>query len=151
MPHKKISKLPLWAKFLLATLSITLMLIGWFVYKIFTYQQPHFFPLNNLDGEYTVTFECPHGQGWIEWAETDGSAYCIEYRGNRVFSSDGNANFFRITVGNSKVDLESLIGEKIIVTEGDFVSSSEQCVQDKCIDVGGPLVVLDIEEIQVLE
>ncbi len=96
------------------------------------------------------------GQGWIEKEATNSSEltaprYYVEYRGDGVFSDDQHNNFFRATVGNSKVDLEPFIGKDVLVTKGKFVSSSKQCIVDKCIDIYGPFVVLNVDMLEATE
>ena len=137
---------------LLATVAI-LAFIGWFAWKIFTDEPPHFFPLNNSQSEYKVTKNCPTGQGRQEQFQGQGSAYCVEYKGSNVFMNNesGNTNFFRITVGKSKVDLEPFNGKKVKNIEGKYTSSSKQCIQNNCSDIYGPLVVLDIDNLEVAE
>lgn len=134
-------------------LLITFFVIGfaaWFVYEIITDKPPTFFPLNHPDGVYLITKTCPHGQGWTEQNPSQGNAYCIEYKGPDVLlnSENNNTNFFRITVGKSKIDLEPLVGKQVKSINGEYGSSSKQCIQNKCSEIGGPFVVLNIESIE---
>lgn len=112
---------------------------------------PNFFPLKKSQGDYQITKNCPSGQGWGEHFAGEGNAYCVEYRGSDVFmnSQSGNSNFFRITVGKSAIDLEPFNEKKVKNIEGKFTSSSKQCVQDRCIDIYGPLAVLDIDKLEL--
>lgn len=130
-----------------------LLFVGWFVWAIVSEDQPQFFPLNNSKARYTIVKSSKMGQGWDEKEATNSSElpeprYYVEYRGNNVFADDHNNNFFRVTVGNSKIDLEPFIGKDVVVTKGKFVSSSKQCIVYKCIDIYGPFVVLNVDELQ---
>lgn len=127
--------------------------IGWFAWEIFTDEPPHFFPLNNSQGEYRITKNCPNGQGWQEQFQGQGNAYCVEYKGPDVFMNDqsGNTNFFRITVGKTDMDLEQFNGKRVKNIDGKYTSSSKQCIQNKCIDIYGPLVVLNIDKLDAAE
>jgi hypothetical protein len=60
-------------------------------------------------------------------------------------------DFFRITIGKSHVDLEPYIGKYVRLKGGDFVYSTEQCIQDKCIDIGGPMAMLDVYGVEMVE
>lgn len=127
--------------------------VAWFVWAIITDEPPHFFPLDNVQAEYRVSKKCPNGQGWNEQVQAEGEGYCIEYKGSDVFSNDvqGNTNFFRITVGQSKINLEPFVGKRVKNIKGKYVSSNKQCVNGKCIDIGGPYVVLNIDELDLAE
>ncbi|QQG43333.1 MAG: hypothetical protein HYW45_04015 [Candidatus Daviesbacteria bacterium] len=137
---------------LILTLAI-FAFIGWFARAIFTDEPPHFFPLNNSKGEYRITKNCPNGQGWQEQFQGQGNAYCVEYKGPDVFinNENGNTNFFRITVGKSDIDLEQFNGKRVKYIEGKYTSSSKQCIQNKCIEIYGPLAVLNIEKLEIAE
>ncbi len=140
-------------KILLILFSIVLFFIGWFAWLIYTDEPPQFFPLNNPEGEYKISKKCPGGQGWGENINGSNNLYCVEYRGSGVFMDEesGNTHFFRVTVGKSKIDLDPYIEKKIKVIEGQFVSSSKQCILDNCSDIGGPYVVLNINNIELAE
>lgn len=127
--------------------------IGWFAWEIFTDEPPRFFPLNNSQGEYRITKNCPNGQGWQEQFQGQGNAYCVEYKGSYVFMNNesGDTNFFRITVGKSKIDLEPFNGKKVRNIQGKYTSSSKQCIQNNCTGIYGPLVVLDIDKLDAAE
>jgi uncharacterized protein YbdZ (MbtH family) len=127
--------------------------LGLFLWLGFHDDTPHFFPLNNPNGEYMVTKNCPGGQGWKEQVEDKGKAYCIEYKGKEVFlnKESGSTNFFRITVGKSMTDLQPYLNKKVKNIQGEYKSSSKQCIQQKCIDISGPLVVLDIDHLELAQ
>jgi hypothetical protein len=138
----------------LLMLSVGILLsIGWFVWAIVTDEPPQFFPLNNSQARYTIVKSSIMGQGWDKKEATNSSElpeprYYVEYRGEDVLADDHNENFFRVTVGKSKVELEPFIGKDVMVTRGKFVSSSRQCIVDRCIDIYGPFVVLNIDELK---
>src|SRR3989344_3139383 len=150
---RKFLKLKLWQKALLVVIFSFVVFVAWFIYAIVTDEPPHFFPLNNSQGKYTITKNCPNGQGWREQFSGQGYAYCVEYKGADVFMNDesGNTNFFRITVGKSAIDLEPLIGKEVKSIEGKYVGSRKQCIQDKCVDIGGPYVVLDVNSSELVD
>lgn len=127
--------------------------IGWFAWQVFTDEPPSFFPLNNSHSEYRITKNCPTGQGWDEQIQGQGYAYCVEYKGPDVFmrNENGNNNFFRITVGNSKIDLAPFNGKKVRNVQGKYTTSPKQCIQDKCVDIYGPMVVLNIDWLEVAD
>lgn len=62
-------------------------------------------------------------------------------------TSDRNKDFgnIQIIIGKSKIDLQSLIGKKVII-DGEFVYAKKQCIIDKCIDIG-TYATLDIKSI----
>ncbi len=140
-------------KILLLIILLTVSFAIWFVYQIITDKPPTFFPLNHPEGQYFISKICPHGQGWTDQTSGQGNAYCVEYKGPEVLMNqeNGNTNFFRITVGKSKIDLEPLVGKQIKAVSGQYASSSKQCIQDKCVDIGGPFVVLDIVNVELIE
>lgn len=134
--------------------------ITWFVWQILNESVPQFFPLDNPSARYTVIKSSKMTQGWNEMETTNsavnsailpGERYYIEYRGENVLADDNKKNFFRITVGNSKVDLEPFINKDVKVTKGEFVSSSKQCIIEKCVDIYGPFVVLNIDQLRLAE
>lgn len=132
------------------------LFVGWFLWTIIANDQPQFFPLNNSNARYTIVKSSKLGQGWVEKVATNSTElpaprYYVEYRGDGVFADDQNKHFFRVTVGNSKVDLEPFIGKDVLVTKGKFVNSSKQCIAGKCIDIYGPFVVLDIGGLEVIK
>lgn len=134
-----------------------ILFVGWFIWAIFTDEElPQFFPLNNTKARYTIVKSSKSlDQSYEEKIATDSyklrePRYYVEYRGNDVFGDDHKRNFFRINVGNSKVDLEPFIGKDVVITKGKFVDSSKQCIVNKCIDIGG-WVVLDIYELRVVK
>ncbi|HLL61238.1 MAG TPA: hypothetical protein VK338_05955 [Candidatus Nitrosocosmicus sp.] len=144
-------KKPTVTKVLLTIVIAIFAFICWFVWEIYTDEPPHFFPLNNSQSEYRITKNCPNGQGWQQEVQSKGKAYCVEYKGPGVFMNkeSGNTNFFRITVGKSNLDLEPFVGKEVKTIEGKYSSSSKQCIQGKCIDIGGgPFVVLDINNLK---
>lgn len=134
---------------LLATvLSSFLILLVW---GVLSDEPPHFFPLNDPEGEYRVTTGCPSGRGWSEVEKTD-TAYCVEYRGKHVFLNDEKqSDFFRITVGDSKVNLKPFVGKNVIIQKGRYTSRSHQCINGTCTYIGGPFVVLDIDQLELAE
>ncbi|MBI2327509.1 hypothetical protein HYU92_04280 [Candidatus Curtissbacteria bacterium] len=151
--YKKLLELAAWKKLLILMAFGVIVFVGWFIYAIVTDAPPSFFPLDNPQGEYTITKVCPAGQGNIEQVVSPGNAYCVEYRGNEVFTGDSNtkSTFFRITIGNSKVDLEPYVGKEVKNIKGKYVGSSKQCIQNNCVDIGGPFVVLNIDSLTSVE
>lgn len=143
------------AKKILIIITVpVLAFIGWFVWAIVTEDQPQFFPLNNSSARYTIVKSSKVGQGWDEKEATNSSElpeprYYVEYRGEGVFTDDHNNNFFRVTVGNSRIELGPFIDKDVVITKGKFVSSSKQCIVDKCIDIYGPFVVINIDELEL--
>jgi hypothetical protein len=140
-------------KSLLAFVVVIVVFSVWIAWEFITDAPPQFFPLDNPKGEYRLTKMCPNGQGWNNSLYSQDKGYSIEYTGTGIFMSQDQANssFYRICVGKSSVDLEPIMGKKIKKITGDFVSSSKQCVLDRCIEIGGPLVVLNIEKIEMTQ
>jgi hypothetical protein len=112
---KKISRLSVWEKSLLFLLILIIgiyVFIGWVIFKLLTEKPPNFFPLNDSRAEYRITKDCPNGQGSVEQIYSQGYAYCLEYKGNKVLLKETeNSNFFRVTVGKSKINLEQYLGK----------------------------------------
>ncbi len=139
-----------------AVLAIAIAICGVGIFILFMMSSrdvPDFFPLNHPQGTYTVTLGCPSGQGLYEKEFGHGDQYCIEYRGPGIFvgvNENGKNTFFRITVGRSKVDLRSFLDKSVRISKGDFASRSEQCIQSVCANIGGPFIVLDIDELRLL-
>jgi hypothetical protein len=133
--------------------GLIVIFISWFIWEIVTDRPPIFFPLNNPQGEYKITKGCPMEQGWNEQIMNPSNEYCVEYKGPDVFmnSEYGNTNFFRITVGKSNINLKEFEGKKVKNIQGQYVSSDKQCIQNKCVDIGGPLVVLDIDKLEMAD
>lgn len=140
-------------KILLLIILLIASFAAWFAYEIITDKPPTFFPLNHPQGQYQISKICPHGQGWTEQTSGQGNGYCVEYKGPEVLMNEenGNTNFFRITVGKSKIDLEPLVGKTVKSIQGEYDSSSQQCYQNNCLEIGGPFVVLNIESIETAE
>lgn len=127
-----------------------ILFVGWFIWGIATDKLPQFFPLNNSRARYTIV-RYSKVQMSSEKVATDSPElpeprYYVEYRGDNVFMG---YKFFRIMVGNSKIDLEPFIGKDVIITKGEFVGSGKQCIVNKCIDIAGPYAVLDIDGLKV--
>lgn len=127
--------------------------IIWFIWQIANKPAPRFFPLANPNARYTVVKSSKMAQGNNETITTDSAdlpndRYYIEYRGKNVFADDNNKNFFRITVGKSKKDLEPFINKDVRIIKGEFVSSSRQCIVDRCIDIFGNYIVLNIDQLK---
>ncbi len=146
-------KLSVWKKISLTIVLGIGVFASWFVYAIITDKPPSFFPLDSSQGKYIITKNCPNGQGWTEQFQGQGYAYCVEYKGSDVFMNDesGNTNFFRITVGKSNVDLEPFVGKQVRLVSGQYVSSSKQCIQNDCVNINGPYVVLNIDSLKLAE
>jgi len=127
-------------------LLLTILTIAWAIY---TDEPPQFFPLDNPKGVYQITKGCPQAQGWEENGLTSGKAFCVAYKGPGVLldAESGNNHFFSITVGKSKVDLTQYLGKEIKGIRGKWSNSSEQCIKGACIEINGPFVVLDIDDV----
>ncbi len=126
--------------------------IGVFFWKYFLDIPPQFFPLNNAQGEYIITKQCPI-QGWDETPVQNREIYCVNYKGDNVVLNDqhGSKNFFSVTVGKTALDLQSFEDKPAIITNGRFVSASMQCVQNVCKSIDEPLVVLDVDEVKLIK
>jgi hypothetical protein len=152
--YKKFKKLPVWKKVLVFLFGSIVAFAAWFYYAVITDEQPQFFPLDDPKAEYRITKTCPVAQGWGKrHPELKGDGYCVEYTGDHVLMKEdnGNTQIFTITVGNSDVALEPLLGKKVKNIKGKFVSSSKQCIQDECMYINGPHVVLSIDSLEVVK
>ena len=149
--YKKLLKLVTWKKILILIALGLIAFVGWFVYEIVTDEPPNFFPLNEAQAEYKITKNCPNGQGWIEQTQAQGNVYCLEYRGNNVLWKEDhdNSNFFSITIGRSNINLESYIGKKVKNIKGKYTISGKQCIKNKCVDISGPYVVVNINRLDL--
>lgn len=151
---KKLLKLPIWKKIILVLLLGVISLIGMFIYGIVTDRPPEFFPLDDIYARYKITKNCPNGQGWEPQTQFYiGHAYCVEYKGDKVLMKEDfqNTQSFTITVGKSNVDLEPFLGKMVENIRGEYDSSSQQCIQGSCVDIGGPFVVLNIDSLEIVE
>jgi len=144
----KIAKLSIWKKILVLLSLGFVVFVGLFVYLIFTEGPPNFFPLDDSTAEYTITKNCPNGQGWVKQMQDQGFAYCLEYDNVRG-KENGNTNFFRITIGKSNLNLETYLDKKVKNIKGKYVNSSKQCIQNKCVDFAGPYAVLNIDKLEL--
>lgn len=142
-----------WKRVIFLTVICLSIFVGWFIWEIATDEPPQFFPLNNPQGEYRITKKCPGGQGWVEKPQLSDNGYCLEYKGPDVFLNDnhGNTNYFSITIGKSPIDLEAYVDKRVKNIKGKYTSSSKQCIQNKCIEIYGPLVVVDIDKLELAE
>ncbi len=155
MKKKSLHSCPTWKKILSLLFLGILILVGTFIYGIITDEPPKFFPLDDAQAEYTITKNCPSGQGWQEPRISDlNAAYCLEYRGDHVLWLDDfhqNTKFFSITIGKSPIDLEPFVGKRVKNVKGKFASSSKQCIQKQCVAIGGPFVVLNIDNLELVQ
>lgn len=153
MTKKNLHSFSLWKKIILLFFLGILALVGLFIYGIVTDQPPKFFSLDDPQGEYTITKNCPDARGWEEQSQynNSGDAYCLEYKGNHVLwidASNPKPTFFRIPVGNSTIDLAPLVGKQVRNVKGKFVSSSKQCIQEKCTSFNGSIIALNIDTLE---
>jgi hypothetical protein len=150
--YKELLKLATWKKVLILLFLGLVIFAGWFVYEIVTDEPPNFFPLGDTQAEYRITKNCPNNQGWVEQTQGEGIAYCLEYRGNNVLWKEdhGNSNFFSITIGKSNIDLSNYVNKKVKNIKGKYTSSGKQCIQNKCTDIGGPFVVVNIDRLELV-
>jgi hypothetical protein len=113
-------------------------------------EPPQFFPLNNPQGTYVITKNCP-SQGWEENTTSNTHTYCVNYKGSDVFMNEehGNKNFFSVMVGKSTIDLKEFEDKPITSIQGKFVGSSKQCIVDQCTEIGGPFVLLNITSVSI--
>lgn len=150
--RKKQLTFPLLKKILLLFLVGFTIFAGVFIYGIITNKQPQFFPLDDAQAEYTITKNCPDAQGRREPKQNNlGNAYCLEYKGDNAMHIDEyypNSKYFTVTIGKSDIDLATFIGKQVKNIQGEFVSSSKQCIKGNCVGIGGPFVVFDIDAIE---
>ncbi len=132
--------------------TVTLFfLLGVSLWKFFTAVPPQFFPLNNPQGGYIITKQCPV-QGWNASPVQNREIYCVTYKGEGVVSDGLNStnNFFSVTVGKTSIDLQPFEDKPVMIIQGKFVSATMQCVQNVCKNIDGPLVVLNIDELKLV-
>jgi hypothetical protein len=65
-----------------------------------------------------------------------------------MYEKNPENGFYRITVGNSNVDLAPYVNKGVKHLTGNFVSSSEQCIMNECSPLPGNTVVLDIKTLE---
>lgn len=141
---------------LILTIVITFV-VGFFiliVYLMTTDKPPMFFPLNDSQGKYTIlksqagNVPCNYKEEKAQNYYGGPLRYIVRYEGKHVFSGIGPTDCFEILVGRSEQELESFMGKQVRI-KGDFDSSSQQCIQNKCENIFGPYVVLDIDSIKL--
>ena len=108
---------------------------------------PSLFPVNNQYAEYKITKMCPASAHASEEVQTLDKGFCIEYKFTKNLSN--NVSFSRVNVGYSEVDLEPFVGRKVKNIKGKFVYRNDQCINDKCINLGTQFIVLDIDKIEL--
>lgn len=127
--------------------------VGLFAWAIATDKAPQFFPLQNQQARYTIVKSTSLVQGTVESGLTNESdpeaKYFVEYRGDGIVGVTEESTFFRVLVGDSQVELEPFVGKDVSLTRGEFVSSSQQCIVGRCVDIYGPWVVLDIDGLEL--
>jgi len=128
---------------------VQLVLIFFLIFLQFTrYNSPHFFPLDDPEASYTIVKQCPGGEGWIKKLPPHFAAdvYCVEYEGKHVFDPlNKKTNFYRVTVGQTRQELEPFLNKKVVIESGEFINSSLQCVKDlPCNPFSGLRTVLNI-------
>lgn len=59
---------------------------------------------------------------------------------------------YEVLVGNSKVELDSFVGKKIVI-KGNYSGrvGNQQCIVNKCHPIGGKSAMIDIDSIQEVE
>ncbi|MFH1832708.1 MAG: hypothetical protein ABH816_00885 [Candidatus Levyibacteriota bacterium] len=106
--------------------AVAIIVISFLIFRsLFNDASPQFFPLDNSQGEYKITRACPGGQGNMvdlmkdRYPSDNYNEFCVEYTGKDVFMENPNQiNFFRVTVGESKVNLEPFLDKKVKNVKG---------------------------------
>jgi len=150
---KKFLAFSTWKQIVLLLLCFFIAFFAWSIYDMYTEEPMNFFPLDDKNAEYKITKNCPYGQGWEEKPQTTTHAYCLEYRGTHVVEmyEGKHTNFFSITIGKSKMNLEPYLGKKVKNIKGKYWDSTKQCIQDTCIAIGGPYIVVNIDHLELAE
>lgn len=117
----------------LVLISVTTFFIILFVWDGFIRDKtPQLFPINLAEGQYTIR---KNSSGILE----------VEYSGPETFN---NQNIISVLVGKTSHNLNNYIGKKVRITKGKFVSGyTKQCIDDACVDIGGPYSVINVEEL----
>lgn len=125
-----------------------MLVVGW--WNLTNEKPPQFFPLDNSESKYFVTRNCPP-QGWHDKPAVLGETYCVIYNGTGVFLNEesGNTDAFTVVIARSKIDLRPFENKHVKNIKGEFVRSSKQCIKDKCININGPYVALNIDELEI--
>lgn len=121
-------------KFVILISFIAIVIFAfWFIWDGFIKDKtPHFFPINNKDGQYTII-------------EIEDGILEAKYSGQGIFN---NAYTITTMIGKTDYELKKYVNKPIIITKGRFVGGyKQQCIANSCRDIGGPYAVINIEEL----
>lgn len=124
--------------------------VAYFIYAIATKPAPHFFPLDDPSGIYTIVKSSFTGNNPPEIIRANDSHYLyyyVEYKGERIYLVDGLTSF-AVLVGQSNAELGDFAGKSVQI-KGDFVRSRRQCIVTKCNEFTDSRIVLNIDEIML--
>lgn len=118
---------------MLSIVSITF--VGYFFWNLRNDNPPDFFPFDDPDATYTVT---KHGDNYMILYESTSNRnihrVCDIENGERECRDEVN-RWVEVIIGKSHTELEPLVGKSVQVN-GDFVTSTKQCIASKCHDIG---------------
>lgn len=135
---------------LMITISIFMIcFIGYIGWSLSHEQPPNFFPFDDPEATYAITKRNDKYSLVYDSKGDKNSVYiCDQMSGTTNCRTEVNRNI-EVMIGTSSRELESLIGKPVVVT-GDFVYSNQQCIAEKCIEIGN-WAVLDIYSIETIE
>ena len=153
--NQEISVQKVFTAFAICAFSVSILLIYIIINGLLFSNSPNYdpppdlFPVNNQYAEYKITKMCPASAHASEEVQILDKGFCIEYKVAKNLSND--IAFSRVNVGYSKVDLEPFVGKKVKNIKGKFVEGKEQCINDKCINLGTQFILLDIDKLELEE
>ncbi len=112
-----------------------------------TEQPPVFFPFDDPQAAYIVTKnDNLYFMNYVSISDKNKSTICEDINGKQQCKEEINRGMM-VMIGKSDIDLKPYIGKKVKI-DGDFVYAKEQCIAQKCVDIGS-YAVLDIQSIKL--
>lgn len=116
----------------------------WFIWTIYTQKEnPQFFPFNEPKGHYSIVTD--------DFNVSSSPLYMLKYEGLGIYSGPQVNGSISIFVGKTSYDLKKYVGREIVVTSGDFVSLTQQCIAGTCKNLPGRYAVVNIDGIKEVQ
>lgn len=134
--------------FILLESLFSIAIAGIIVAALFNDRPPQFFPFDDQEAAYTVEKKDNWFYVVYDSPSNKNSSYsCSVGKDQKELCHTDILHHFEAVVGKSLVDLEPLL-DKSVKLDGEFVNGKQQCIVNKCIDIGN-YAVLNISSIQI--